>query len=42
LQCLTTANKDAAGRPPPADGPVFNALAQLDADLFKSLMDGER
>ena len=34
---LTTTKKDAAGR----SCPRFNPLAQLDADLFKSLMDGE-
>ena len=37
LQRLTTAKKDAANR----SCPGFNPLAQLDADLFKSLMDGE-
>lgn len=37
LQRLTTAKKDAAGR----SCPGFNPLAQPDADLFKSLMDGE-
>ena len=42
LQRLTTAKKDAAGRPSSVVGPGFNPLAQLDATLFKSLMDGER
>ena len=37
LQRLTTAKKDAAGR----SCPGFNPLAQPDADLLKSLMDGE-
>ena len=37
LQRLTTTKKDAAGR----SCPGFNPMAQLDADLFKSLMDGE-
>jgi hypothetical protein len=37
LQRLTTAKKDAAGRACPG----FNPLAQDDATLFKSLMDGE-
>ena len=41
LQRLTTTKKDAAGRPPPVDGPGFNPLAQHDAILFKSLMAGE-
>jgi len=36
LQRLTTAKKDAAGR----SCPGFNPLAQPDADLCKSLMDG--
>ena len=31
----------AAGRSPSEDGPGFNPSAQPDADLFKSLMDGE-
>jgi hypothetical protein len=37
LQRLTTAKEDAAGR----SYPGFNPMAQLDADLFKSLMDGK-
>ena len=41
LQRLTTAKKDAAGRPFSVVGPGFNPMAQLDADLFKSLMGGE-
>ena len=41
LQRLTTAKKDAAGRPSSVLGLGFNPLAQLDATLFKSLMAGE-
>jgi hypothetical protein len=41
LQRLTTTKRDAAGRPSSPWGPGFNPMAQLDADLFKSLMDGE-
>ena len=41
LQRLTTAKKDAAGRPSSVVGPGFNPLAQPDATLFKSLMAGE-
>ena len=37
LQRLTTTKKDAAGR----SCPGFNPMAQLDADLLGSLMDGE-
>ncbi len=37
LQRLTTTQKDAGGR----SCPGFNPMAQLDADLFKSLMNGE-
>ena len=37
LQRLTITKRDAAGR----SCPGFNPMAQLDADLFKSLMDGE-
>lgn len=37
LQRLTTTKKDAAGR----SCPGFNPMAQDDATLFKSLMDGE-
>ena len=37
LRRLSTAKKDAAGR----SCPGFNPIAQPDADLFKSLMDGE-
>ncbi len=40
LQRLTTTKKDAAGRQPSICGPRFNPMARLDADLFKSLMDG--
>jgi hypothetical protein len=41
LQRLTTTKRDAAGRPSSPWGPGFNPMAQLDADLFKSLLDGE-
>ena len=42
LRRLTTAKKDAAGRPSSLVGTGFNPMAQPDADLVKSLMDGER
>jgi hypothetical protein len=41
LQRLTPVKKDGAGRLCKLGGPGFNALAQPDATLFKSLMAGE-